>query len=259
MRVLPLIDKSYFPQLWAEKAIYKREGVNERMKINKAVLGMLTGGVLALAIGVSAMADTLTPIASITTATTDNTQFTSAPTGDTLVVTYGDGVIASKIGFGTGGPVVVNLTATGGKTTILGGGVFEEVFTGGSFSDFVGPNKLLAGTFTGGSILGQAGAVTGGLDITGVTYDADSIFLGSYSPFGGAISLTYNVIKPGGYNLTGGNLNSFTATDSGTYSAVQSSAVPEPAAIAPFLMGGLSLLGLTFRASKARRTHNATA
>jgi len=229
------------------------------MKIYKAALGTLTVGALALTVGGSAMAGSLTPIASVTTGTTANTNFTMNSGGDTLTVTYSDATFASKIGLGTTpNNTIVNLSATGGTTSLLGGGVFEETFTGGTFSDYSGGVKLLAGTFSGGTILGTVGAVTGGLDITGVTYDADSVDLGSYSPTNGAISLTYNAINPSGYSLTdGGKLNSFTATDSGTYSAV--TAVPEPASIAPFVLGGLGLMGLAARTRKAQRKAVTTA
>ena len=227
------------------------------MKINNAILGTLTAGALALTLGVSATAGTLTPIASVTTATSDNTTFTSSSAGDSLVVTYPDGTFASKIGLGTYSSVVVSLTATGGTTSIISPGIFEETFTGGTFSDYFGGTKLLKGTFTSGSIFGKEGSITGGLDISGVTYDADSVALGSFSPSTGSISLTYNVIKPSGYSLVGGKLQSFTATDSGTYSAV--STVPEPATVAPFIMGGLGLMGLAFRARKTRRSNGAAA
>lgn len=205
------------------------------------------------------MAGSLTPIASVTTATTANTNFTMGAGGDTLIVTYSDATFASKIGLGTTpNNTIVNLTATGGTTTLLTSTIFQETFTGGTFSDYSGGVKLLAGTFTGGTILGAVGSPTGGLDITGVTYDADSSALGSYSPLNGAISLTYNAINPSGYSLTeGGKLNSFTATDSGTYSAV--TAVPEPASVAPFVMGGLGLMGLVARTRKAQRKAVATA
>ncbi len=229
------------------------------MNINKAILGTLSAGALALTLGVSATAAGLNPIASVTTNTVNNTTFTSASAGDTLVVTYGDGQFASKIGLGNFTPVAVSLTATGGSTTNLGGGIFKETFTGGTFSDYFGTTKLLKGTFTSGSILGQQGSNTGNIDISGVTYDADSVALGSFSPQNGTISLTYNVIKPGGYNLVGGKLQSFVATDSGTYSAVEGTAVPEPATVAPFIMGGLGLMGLAFRARKTRRSNGAAA
>ena len=233
------------------------------MNINKAIAPILASialGVVAMVPSIAAPTPgTLAPIASVTTATSDNTSFTSASGGDSLVVTYPDGTFASKIGLGTYSSVAVSLTATGGTTSTSASfpGTFEETFTGGTFSDYFGGTKLLKGTFTSGSIFGKVGSITGGLDISGVTYDADSVALGSFSPSFGTISLTYNVIKPSGYSLVGGKLQSFTATDSGTYSAV--STVPEPATVAPFIMGGLGLMGLAFRARKTRRSNGAAA
>jgi len=231
------------------------------MNINKAIAPILASIALSVVAMVPSIAaptpGTLAPIASVTTATSSNTNFTSASGGDSLVVTYPDGTFASKIGLGTYSSVVVSLTATGGSTTDLGGGFFKETFTGGTFSDYFGTTKLLKGTFSSANIYGPVGSITGGLDISGVTYDADSVALGSFSPSVGTISLTYNVIKPSGYSLVGGKLQSFTATDSGTYSAV--STVPEPATVAPFIMGGLGLMGLAFRARKTRRSNGAAA
>ena len=107
------------------------------MKIYKAALGTLTVSAFALTVAGSAMAGSLTPIASVTTATSDNTNFTMGSGGDTLTVTYSDATFASKIGLGTTPDnTIVNLTATGGSTTLLTSTIFEETFTGGTFSDY---------------------------------------------------------------------------------------------------------------------------
>lgn len=228
------------------------------MKINKAIAGMIST-VALMAVAASAAMAQLTPIASITTATSNNTTFTSSGGGDSLVVTYPDGVFVGKVGNGSFLNTLTNFSATGGSTTSFNSitGAFVETFTGGTFSAISGGNDLLSGTFGSGTILGIVGQQSGGLNVTGVTYAPGSTALpANFSPNGGTISLTYNVILPGGYAVTGGKLQSFTASDSGVYSAVKT-AVPEPATVVPFMLGGLGLLGLIVR--KTRRTNGAAA
>ena len=224
------------------------------MNIKKIIGTFMTVLGLGVAVAAPSMAQ-LTPIASVTTATSNNTMFTSgAPGTDSLTVTYPDGIFVGKVGNGTFINTLVTFTATGGSTTAFnaGTGAFVETFTGGTFSAISGGNDLLSGMFGPGSIQGTMGQLSGGLNVTGVTYAPGSTALpSSYSPNGGTISLTYNVIQPAGYAVAGGKLQSFTASDSGVYSAVKTS-TPEPASIIPFALGGLGLLGLIAR--KNRRT-----
>jgi hypothetical protein len=225
------------------------------MNIKKVITGMI-GTIALTAVAATAAMAQLTPIASVTTGTSNNTTFTSSSTGDSLVVTYPDGTFVGKVGNGSFLNTLVNFSATGGSTTAFNSvtGAFTETFTGGTFSVYNGATDLLSGTFSGGTIQGTVGDQSGGLNVTGVTYDAASTALPStYNPNGGTISLTYNVILPGGYAVSGGKLQGFTATDSGVYSAVKNTTtVPEPATVVPFMLGGLGLLGLIVR--KTRRT-----
>ena len=231
------------------------------MNINKAITGMISTLAL-MAVAASAALAQLTPIASVTTATSDNTTFTRSLSGDSLLVTYPDGVFVGKVGNGNFFNTQVNFSATGGTTTAFNPvtGAFVETFTGGKFSAVSGGSDLLSGLFTGGTIQGTVGQPSGGLNVTGVTYAAGSTALPAiFSPDGGTISLTYNVILPDGYAVSpGGQLQNFTASDSGVYSAVKTTTtVPEPATLAPFVLGGLGLLGLIAR--KTRRTNGAAA
>ena len=111
------------------------------------------------------MAQGLTPIASVSTATSNNTTFTSSPGGDSLVVTYPDGVFLGKVSNGTYINTLVNFSATGGSTTLGANNSFIETFTGGTFSAFSGGTDLLSGTFTGGTIQGSVGDQSGGLNV----------------------------------------------------------------------------------------------
>ncbi len=230
------------------------------MNITKAFTGaaLATGLTTLLAGGAMAQAG-LTAVGSVTTQTTGNTVFTSAPGGDTLQVSYADGFFAPKVGAATPN-TTVSFKATGGSTTDMGGGNFLESFTGGSFSVFNGATDLLSGTFSTSSFFGTVGAVSGGLNANGVTFDAASTALpAGFSLLNGSVSLTFNTINNGvGYTLTGGKLNDFTASDSGTYSARKlPAAVPEPATVVPFMLGGLGLLTLAVR--KSRRSASVTA
>ena len=227
------------------------------MNINKAIVGTLAALALAFTFGAGAQAQTT--IADVHSANTlDNTQFTSSPGGDKLVVTYGDGVFTSKAGGSPITGVTVNLMATGGSTIDLGGGDFKEVFSSGTFSAFNGGTDLLSGTFTSGKINGSAGDSIGSFGASNVTYDAASTVVPTADSLtNGLLTLTFNPIN-GGYVVSGGTLQSFTATDAAVYSAVPGTpTVPEPATLAPFVLGGLGLLGLIAR--KTRRTSSAAA
>ena len=92
-----------------------------------------------------------------------------------------------------------------------------------------------------------------------MTYDAASTEVpAGDSLFNGLLTLTFNPIN-NGYVVSGGSLQSFTATDAAVYSAVPAGVpgVPEPATLVPFGLGGLGLLGLIVR--KNRRTSSAAA
>ena len=227
------------------------------MKNYKMIIGTVVSTALVAGFGVGAQAQTT--IAGVYSANTqNNTQFTSAPGGDGLVVTYSDGVFSSKSGGSPITGVKVSFTATGGSTTILGGGNFNEIFAGGgTFSAFNGSIDLLSGTFFAGEIDGKSGQQTGSFGATGVTYDAASTMVPAGDSFlNGLLTLTFNPIN-GGYALSStGKLQTFTATDAAVYSAVQTT-VPEPASVIPFALGGLGLLGLIVR--KTRRTSGAAA
>ncbi len=242
------------------------------MTFNKTLAGILSvAGLTALSASAAMAQGGLTPIGSVTTATSNNTIFTSSATGDTLSVAYDDGTFAGKVGNGSSTNDIVRFNATGGTTAAFSDGSFKESFTGGTFSLFSNTGTdLLNGTLGASSIRGGSGDLSGGLNAIGVTYTAASTALPpGFSLTGGTISLTYNVINsaapitfsnpPSGYTLTAGRLNSFTATDSGVYSALAGApaTVPEPATVLPFVFGGLGLLVLVAR--KVRKTANVTA
>lgn len=223
------------------------------MNIKKATEGMLAATALMVTFGVAAHAASPDTIANVHSATTlNNTTFTSSAGGDSLLVTYGDGVFNTKAGAQYTG-VAVTFNATGGSTTDLGGGDFKETFTGGTFSAFSGTTDLLSGSFTSGKINGSAGDGTGAFGASNVTYDAASTAVPATDTLvNGLLTVTFNPIN-GGYVLSGGQLQSFTATDSAVYSAVPA-AVPEATGLVPFALGGLCLLGLIVRGRKTRQT-----
>ena len=204
----------------------------------------------------AAMAD---KIGSVSTATPQSVVFTSSGSGgttDSLSVTYADGTWSPSVGHGgptTFKPVKFNLSALGGSSSSLGGGNLLESFTGGTFSIADGTTNYLSGTFTGGTLT----TFNNSLGVTSATYNLASTSLGADGPIG-AFSLEYNFDPGQGYVTTGGYLHSFTASDSATFNGVAPT-VPEPATVAPFIMGGLGLMGLAFRARKTRRSNGAAA
>lgn len=225
------------------------------MQFTKVMTGVM--GVVALAAmsGSAAMAD---KIGSVSTSTPDTVVFTSSGLGgttDALNVTYVDGAWLPFAGHGLGAtPVKFTLSATGGSSTSLGGSDLKENFTSGTFSIMNGATDVLSGTFTGGVMT----TVTPSLGFSSATYDLGSASLGADGPIGSG-SLEF-VFDPGqGFDTTGGYLHNFTASDSATFSGVTAAAVPEPATVAPFALGGLGLIGMAFRARKAKQAGGLTA
>lgn len=205
----------------------------------------------------AAMAD---KIGSVSTATPETVVFTTSGSGgtaDSLKVTYADGAWSPSAGHGgptTITPVKFSLSALGGSSSSLGGSDLLETFTGGTFSITDGSTNYLSGTFTGGKLT----TFNNSLGVTSATYDLSSTSLGADGPIG-AFSLEFNFDPGQGYDTSGGYLHSFSASDSATFSGVPARAVPEPATVAPFIMGGLGLMGLAFRARKTRRSNGAAA
>ena len=86
---------------------------------------------------------------------------------------------------------------------------------------------------------------------TGGTYFTQS---GLVNPGSFSISMTSATPALG---VSGGYFNSFKAGGTGTFQARTPAAVPEPATVVPFVLGGLGLLTLAVR--KSRRSAGVTA
>ena len=221
------------------------------MQFTKVMTGLMSVAALTALSGSAAMAD---KIGSVSTSTPDTVVFTSSGLGgttDALNVTYVDGNWSPNAGHGAGAaPVKFSLSATGGSSTSLGGSDLKETFTSGTFSIMNGATDVLSGTFKGGVLT----SFNPSLGFSSATYDLGSAALGADGSLGSG-SLEF-VFDPGqGFNTTGGYLHNFTASDSATFSGVPASAVPEPATVAPFALGGLGLFALAFRARKTKHAN----
>ena len=197
--------------------------------------------------------------------TFDGTQLSVSPT------TGLPGNLTQASLFDTGSLIFGPITETGPITTDSGGGVAAN-FSGGTFtftSNKTGNPVDLMGSFLSSQLTSSAfgtGSATV-LNISKVTYTGGS-FLTTLPPgtdlTGGSFSLGLSGVRNSGpadgsgpTGTVGGKFNPFTASGAaGTFSA-PSSAVPEPASVVPFALGGLGLLGLIAR--KTRRSSGAAA
>ena len=243
------------------------------MNINKAI-----GPILAsIALSVVAIAPSIAKPAPGTQAT-----FASATGGGTIdqqsvVFTYTGGasgqfttsrgaVFTGLSGGAVDGGSILTFTGFNESGAATGDGSSANPYTqglgGGSFDLSNSGNSLLTGTFTGGNILTVAsGASTAAITntVNGVTYTGGSYFTNSGLLNPGSFSVSMSAVSPSPVIGEDGFLTAFTAGGTSTFSAKTPAAVPEPATVAPFIMGGLGLMGLAFRARKTRRSNGTAA
>ena len=177
------------------------------------------------------------------------------------------GAVFSSIFTGTGIQTIPSVLTFSGLTvasTATGSGIagdpFRELLGSGSFMLTGGGSTLLMGSFTDGNVLtAETAAQTGTLttSVNNVTYTGGTYFAAANlnNPGSFAISMTSAAPQPTKDQF--GYLNGFKASGSINFSATKPTAVPEPASVIPFALGGLGLLGLIAR--KTRRTSGAAA
>ena len=163
--------------------------------------------------------------------------------------------------FTTNAPATVVFTGLNNVGTVTGGpSSYSQALSGGTFDVEAGGVSLLNGTFDGGNILdGTIGSNTPTVKntLTNVIYTGGTYFTqsGLYNPGSFSISMTSAVPALG---VSGGYFNGFQAGGTGTFQASNApAAVPEPATVVPFLVGGLGLLTLAVR--KTRKAASITA
>ena len=166
---------------------------------------------------------------------------------------YDPGSILTFTGFVATGPATGDGSSGNPYNQGLGAGTFDLSNAG---------VELLTGTFTGGNVLTViSGSTTAGITntVNNVTYTGGKYFLSSGLLNPGSFSTTMSSVSPSPTIGDDGYLTGFTAAGATTFSATTPAAVPEPATVAPFIMGGLGLMGLAFRARKTRRSNGAAA
>ena len=243
------------------------------MNINKAIapiLATIALGIVAMVPSIAAPAPGGQATFAVVSAGGDTDQssvaltYTGGPGGK---FTTNPGAVFNGLSGGAYDPGSI-LTFTGfavtGKAT--GTGTSTDAFTqglgAGTFSLTNGSNTLLTGTFTGGNILTVvSGSTTAGITntVNNVTYTGGSYFTKSGLLNPGSFSTTITSVTPSPKIGADGYLTGFTSAGTTNFSATIPAAVPEPATVAPFIMGGLGLMGLAFRARKTRRSNGAAA
>ena len=130
-----------------------------------------------------------------------------------------------------------------------------------SFSASDSPDATILKPFTLDLSVTPDGGTTQTQKFTGVYTDTliNAIQTSADVKLNGPSSLTYDFGNQGVYifnNVTFSSPgNSFSETNGSLSASVTyAAAVPEPASIAPFVMGGIGLMGLAFRARKAKVT-----
>ena len=243
------------------------------MKLNKSTAGMIAAAGLTVIAATGAMAQSAAPApAQLTFASATGT---GSPAAQSVVFTYTGGAngqfittpgaLFSTTSYPSSDPsATLSFTGFSASAPVTGAGVagdpYEQALGGGTFS-LVGSNgaDLLDGTFTGGNLLsvistGSTASITN--SVNGVTYTGGSDFISSglYNP--GSFSISMTSVSPAP-TVTNGYLDAFKAGGTSTFSAstvppAGPPAVPEPATVVPFLLGGLGLLALAVR--KTRRS-----
>jgi hypothetical protein len=245
------------------------------MNINKAIAPILASIALSVVAMVPSMA---------APAPGGQAVFASATAGGTIdqqsvVYTY------------TGGASGQFSTSAGGVFTGLSGGLVNPnstlTFTGfgvsgaatgdgssanpytqglgaGTFNLYNGDTTLLSGTFTGGNILTVAsGSTTASITntVNNVTYTGGLYYTNSGLLNPGSFVTSLLGVNPSPTIGSDGFLTGFSAGGTTNFSATtpRVTTVPEPATVAPFIMGGLGLMGLAFRARKTRRSNGTAA
>ena len=130
-----------------------------------------------------------------------------------------------------------------------------------SFSASNSPDATISSPFTLDLSVTPDGGTTQTQKFTGVYTDTliNAIQTSADVKLTGPSSLTYDFGNLGVYTFNNVTFsspgNSFSETNGSLSASVTyAAAVPEPASIAPFVMGGIGLLGLAFRARKAKVT-----
>lgn len=238
------------------------------INFNKSAIVLLIAAGTALAAVPSQAQGTQTAFASITgiTAGTSNSSsvFTYTPgTTGGFSITSGALFSAQFLGapYSTTAPVNVTFTGLNNVGTLLPGTTgFTQELSGGSFNVVSGGTSLLNGTFGGGNLLGGTpGSTTSALTntLTNVIFTGGTYFnqSGLYNP--GSFSISLQGVAPP-ISANGSYFNGFQSAGTGSFTASSlPPAVPEPATIVPFLVGGLGLLALAVR--KTRKAASITA
>lgn len=241
-----------FPPCGAGKPFYKRGGVNKYMNMKKAITGLMSVAALsAVAVGAS-FAAPLTPggaqvVPTITTET--GTLITSQTDPFTaLSGTYG-GTLYSAVYKETGGTLdfIYQVKNNAGSTDAL------DRIAGGNFIGF-NPDAFYS-TQAGGLGVGTQApnfafeTLSGGAGFKFDTSGNGNLLAGTTSDV--------LIIRTSATNFVNSSegVSDNTTTNVGSYSPA--SAVPEPASVVTFALGGLALLGLIAR--KTRRTGGASA
>lgn len=235
------------------------------INFNKTALVLLVSTGCALAAAAPSQAQAPVTFASITGAGTGISSVFTYTTGANggFSITPGSQFIASfPSTFTTNAPATVTFTGLNNVGTVVntGSSSYSQALSGGTFDIEAGGTKLLSGTFDGGNLLdGTTGSISPTLrnTLTNVVYTGGTYFTqsGLLNPGSFSISMTSAVPALG---VSDNYFNSFTSGGTGTFSATSApAAVPEPATIVPFVLGGLGLLVLAAR--KTRRTASMTA
>ena len=230
-----------------------------------AIVLLIAAGTALAAVPSQAQQEVFASVTGISTATTDaTTVFTYTPgVSGGFSISPNAVFSAQYLGFpgAFANPVTFSLTGLNNVGTVLAGpSGFTQELSGGTFDVESNGTSLLNGTFGGGNLLGgTTGSTTSALtnNLTNVTFTGGTYFTqsGLYNP--GAFSISLQGVAP---PISVGNsyFNGFQSGGTGNFTASRTPApTPEPAAVVPFIFGGLGLLALAVR--KTRKAASITA